>query len=198
MESFLSQDLTQVDSSRVHDTRINRIWKNTLPSDSATKSVSHDVVFQILDITDITRSKLSVLEELEQFENPEDGYVDRQNKTVKKKLTVITSVNLDNNLPPPTTYPSRSSVYKIILQDSSGNMVYAIEKEPLSFLNSGNSFLVPVSLGSKVIVKKNSVLQRGVLMLANRDLEFLGGKIDLWNQGYVARTVALIKRQLGK
>lgn len=139
-----------------------------------------DTLFQILEISDTTKSYLQELEVLKELQDEQNINTD---KLQKSKAKIVK---------PQDTKQDVKSLYKLLLQDTHRNLCYGIEFEKLNFLN--NDKVLPIPLGSKIIIKKGTTILRGCLLISNSNCIFLGGSILELNQNYAQRRISTLEK----
>lgn len=167
--------------------------KYVLESASVTKE---PVLFHILHIINISKSRLSQRDDWLEYSDPNSASVDRLNKLKK----MVREVNIDDDGP----IVSAFDVYKLLLQDSHKNVCYAFEKEPLRFLRDQRQSTgtpLPIRLGGKLLVKKDTPVWNGVLFLENRQCTYLGVDANdplnaQLNTGLVEKYIAILDQEL--
>ncbi|KTW30182.1 hypothetical protein T552_00661 [Pneumocystis carinii B80] len=118
---------------------------------------------QIIHVQDIGISIFNQLEYLEQFDD--SGNIKSYN-IIRNNLS---DVDDDDDIPDINNSPPKKFC-KLILEDSSGLCVWAIEHKPIKEIH------VAINLGAKILLK-NILVLRGVLILNPSNLTFLGGEI---------------------
>lgn len=104
-----------------------------------------------------------------------------------KKYEVITQVDMeddgnvaDNNCAKENNSNNNSSaaknkaVFKLTLQSKSGDVFFAINSTPISWSSC--------MLGSKIVILPGTVFNRGVFILKDSQVIFLGGINRVWNE----------------
>lgn len=140
--------------------------ETTLPSNTT---------FFIIHVDDITKSKIAKLEQWKQYKDPNEVGVDRLSKN-----RIIREINDDeensssntNNNESKTTGPS---VYKLTLKDQFENYCFAYEyNDQLPFLRTGSTAPIPIKLGGRLIVNKDTKVSNGVILLDRKSCRYLG------------------------
>lgn len=159
--------------------------------------LDHDIIFQIVDIKDIHKSDMAYIDELNGLVDINRSLVDKQRIThLPKNKQIINRVNIDTQDEEDTFSPSFSGkrMFKITLQDSFGNLCYAVEIEDLNFLRT-NGDLYPISLGAKIIIKKSTKICLNTIMMKNENVEFLKGSIEILNVKLFERMLDFYKNK---
>ncbi|EMR10884.1 hypothetical protein PNEG_01030 [Pneumocystis murina B123] len=124
---------------------------------------------QIIHVQDIGISIFNQLEYLEQFD--ESGTIKSYNVIWNNLSDIDDDEILD------TDKPASKKFCKLLLEDSSGLCVWAIEHKPIKHIHIG------INLGTKILLK-NILVLRGVLILNPSNITFLGGQIFELNKNY--------------
>ncbi|KAK3942003.1 putative mediated genome instability protein rmi1 protein [Diplogelasinospora grovesii] len=189
-------------------TRTSRVTVST-PAAAAAAEVketrlSRDVIVQVLDIENLSRSRWEQVEELEAIERGEQT----RGREVIRLPTSSTSDETGLPTPPNstaatqapntttnTTQPSdpavatgRNATHKLILQDSKGTKLYAIELKRVERIAIGK-----VHIGEKILLKSGTTVARGVVLLEPEKTVVLGGKVDVWHRTWVEGRLARLK-----
>lgn len=156
--------------------------------------VDRDLLFQVLMVENTSKSKLSQVDELNTKLDPKSQKVDRL-KTGKDKV-VINQVNVDSEEAPTDvdnqanrSMAQSKAVFKLMLQDRSGSLFYAINSTPLPWLNA-------CMLGSKILIKQGTLFNRGVFILQESHVMFLGGINRAWNENREAKLCEYLEVKL--
>ncbi|EJS41296.1 nce4p [Saccharomyces arboricola H-6] len=153
--------------------------------------VDRELLFQILMVENITKSKLTQIDDIKTKLDPKKQKVDRLRSGLQvsdaKKYEVITQVNMEddsntNNNNYNTNYNNNNdgntardkSVFKLTLQSKSGDVFFAINCTPIPWSSC--------MLGSKIVVLPGTMFNRGVFMLKDSQVIFLGGINRVWNE----------------
>ncbi|SCU85183.1 LADA_0D06128g1_1 [Lachancea dasiensis] len=208
--AILTADITQISASQMgvsglgagnermrlmYEALANPVWSPANVAEQKLATVQKPLLFQVCMVENVGRSKLSQLEDLSHRMDPKTQRTDRLS-TSKKGLAsedgsgnaktmsnrqLITSVDVDTDSP---TYlvpqTGEKSIYKLTLQDKSGAMYFAINLSPMNFLKNDGSSCI---LGSKIVVLPGTIFNRGMFMLRDSSLKFMGGMIQSWNRG---------------
>lgn len=202
-EGFLSSDIVQVDpaviEASVHgfnsdifrEAYLSPSWSNVKVEDQCCIIVDRKLLFQICMIEDISRSKLSQVDEFEARLNPRKQMVDRIGSTKRKLISAI-DVYSDESTVPSNEYGSTNNgniIYKLTLQDKSGNMFFAINTEPIPALRTS-------MLGAKLVILPGAVFHRGVFMFTNSTHRTLFGLIPSWNVDKDLKILSYLEQKL--
>ncbi|KAK6458565.1 uncharacterized protein RJT20DRAFT_131731 [Scheffersomyces xylosifermentans] len=129
------------------------------------------ILFHIIHIANISKSRLNQKDDWLEYNDPNNVSADRLNKSNK----IVREIKMgDDSTPVASVY----DVYKLLLRDSHNNYCYGYEVEPLGFLRNSSSQStgtpLPIRLGGRLIVKSGCLIQQGVLLLRNRQCNYLG------------------------
>ncbi|CAI4806844.1 BPK_HP2_G0053160.mRNA.1.CDS.1 [Saccharomyces cerevisiae] len=153
--------------------------------------VDRELLFQVLMVENITKSKLTQIDDIKTKLDPKKQKVDRLRSGAQgngaKKYEVITQVDMeddgnvaDNNCAKENNSNNNSSaaknkaVFKLTLQSKSGDVFFAINSTPISWSSC--------MLGSKIVILPGTVFNRGVFILKDSQVIFLGGINRVWNE----------------
>ncbi|KOG96282.1 Rmi1p [Saccharomyces eubayanus] len=208
--SILSQDITDDISapanSAVLGSREQLIFKayqnepwlagiaQNLILDEKLVVVDRELLFQVLMVENISKSKLTQIDDIKTKLDPKKQKVDRLRSGAQvhdaKKYEVITQVDMEdegnlndndganyknnnNNNNNDNTAKSKS-VFKLTLQSKSGDIFFAVNSTPIPW----NSCM----LGSKIVILPGTVFNRGVFVMKDSQVIFLGGINRVWNE----------------
>ncbi|SCV03295.1 LAME_0H09274g1_1 [Lachancea meyersii CBS 8951] len=192
----VAANTTQNERTRLmNDALANAVWSAHNTGDQRLVTVNQPLLFQICMVENIGRSKASQLDTLRSRIDPRTQRVDRvgasKTPTDRRLVTSVdveTDVSTDSNLQGPD-----KSVFKLTLQDRSGAMYFAINVSPLNFLKNDGSSCV---LGSKLVILPGAVFSRGMFLLRDSCVMFMGGMIQSWNRGRDHKMCAYLEAQL--
>lgn len=99
------------------------------------------------------------------------------------------------------------SIFKLLLQDNNKDLIYAIEIENLKFLRLNNELnetfeilnynqIWKIKLGSKLLIKKSTILINNVILLNNFNCFFLNGEIKEFNNNLLNKELVNLKKNL--
>lgn len=198
--SLIDQDLSRLTAPQVRslytDAKlVPSASQNTLADVVQGSATTKPILVQLVDIENVTKSRLSRLDEILGVINPNDLRTDKLgNKGARRKI--IRDVDVDDHEDSPSTAPNYGSgYYKLTLMDYKGGMVFGAELSKLSFLSSSSSLLLPIPLGSKIIVKPGTPVVRGMLLLKNELTVLVGGSFGE-PKGLEAVMIRKLKAQL--
>ncbi|CAI1766716.1 hypothetical protein SEUBUCD646_0P02550 [Saccharomyces eubayanus] len=156
--------------------------------------VDRELLFQVLMVENISKSKLTQIDDIKTKLDPKKQKVDRLRSGAQvhdaKKYEVITQVDMEdegnlndndganyknnnNNNNNDNTAKSKS-VFKLTLQSKSGDIFFAVNSTPIPW----NSCM----LGSKIVILPGTVFNRGVFVMKDSQVIFLGGINRVWNE----------------
>lgn len=163
--------------------------------------LNDDVCFNIVHITNISKSCLNQLDDWKEFDDPNSIAVDRLANSNNKTGKVIREINMEDSVSTVAT----SDKFKLVLCDPHNNYCFGYELDhPLPFLRNGASreSPLPVKLGGRLVVKKGTMIQNGVLLLTPKNCTYLGlnaldsDLIQKLNNGIVKKNIELLENQL--
>lgn len=126
-----------------------------------------NTTFFIIHVDDITKSKITKLEEWKLYKDPNEVGVDRLSKN-----RIIREIKDDDDPEPKINTPS---VYKLTLKDKFDNYCFAYEyNDQLPFLRTGSAAPIPIKLGGRIIINKDTKINNGVLLLNRTCCKYLG------------------------
>lgn len=169
----------------------NPAWPNHQTVDQSMAKVSNALLFQIVMVENISKSKLSQLDDIKAKIDPKSQKADRlntsKNGTRGQQSTgnnrFIAVMDMESDRPADANNSSNSfekTVFKLTLQDKAGSLFYAINLSPLYFLKNDGSACM---LGSKIILLPGAIFNRGVFLLTESTVLFMGGMVKQWNDG---------------
>lgn len=154
--------------------------------------LERDVVVQVLDVEDISRGRWEAVEELERIERGEG----RRGREVVRLNTAAEDNNPDGEgqtqpataaaaqagaAAPPGAASTRNSTHKLLVQDCAGQKLDALELRRVERLGVGTTLI-----GEKILLRKGTVVARGVVLLEPAQCVLLGGKVEAWHREWVA------------
>ncbi|KAK5129488.1 hypothetical protein LTR08_003211 [Meristemomyces frigidus] len=153
---------------------------NTTDPQVKETSLRGPITVQVLDVEDIGRSRWSQFESLEAHERGE---------TTKGREVI--RVVPEANGPDATQAETKSSgPHKLLLQDANGSKVYAMELTPVRGVG------LQMAIGAKLVLR-DCVVARGVLLLEDRGVEVLGGKVEVWDRKWREGRKGALKEKAG-
>ncbi len=142
------------------------------------RRLSADVPVQLLSVEDIGSSKWGQIEAIERVERGEEV----------RGREIVRTVDMDNADSragvagaASTTIASSRGPHKYVLQDAKGTKVVAWEMEKIAKMSLADKECV---IGMKVVLKKGSVVRRGLVMLEKGQVHVLGGKVEAWDEAW--------------
>lgn len=206
MPNFLQEDiytkrstLTFLDSQALYKQYLIP-FRNCLAEPTSNDKLHEHTLFQIVDVRDINKPILSIIEHLKVLIDINETYQDRQRtgKPKDKPRSAINNVDLDEEHPIANNNISvpGSCIYRLTLQDGFGNLCYAYEAEPLTFLKQHDDPF-SIKLGSKLVIYANAKIIFNTLHLKNCDVKFLGGCIDKLDYKVYERKLKELKEEIG-
>ncbi|KAK4203524.1 hypothetical protein QBC40DRAFT_316177 [Triangularia verruculosa] len=165
-------------------------------------SLSHDVVVQVLDITNISKSKWEQVEELEAKARGEE----KRGREVIRLPTAAAANDEDTNVMDQgmdqgalvqqqqnRERGEAKATHKVLVQDGTGQKVFALELFRLEKLGIGKT-----NIGEKWLLKKGMGVSRGVVMLEPERCVFLGGKVEVWNKAWSEGRLERLRKEAGE
>ena len=179
--------------------------------------LGREVVVQVVDIEDVSRPRWEQVEELEAEAR---GEYTKGREVVRLPLTppgteeddVDTGVAEDDEFEsqgPPSRgavatngttgtaqqksqKSDKNSTHKLVLQDCSGQKVYALELKRVPQLGVGRT-----PIGEKILLKATTLVARGVVLLEPANVVILGGKVDAWHRAWCETRVRRLREAVG-
>lgn len=140
-----------------------------------------DLLFQVMMVENISKSKLSQVDDMKSSLDPRKQRVDRLKTSANvpnKPYKVINEVNIeddqDANSDMANNYAAQKIVYKLTIQGRSGKIFFAANLKPVQWVSS--------ALGAKIVIRRGTLFNRGMFILKESDVMFLGGMIRSWNE----------------
>lgn len=158
--------------------------------------VDRDLLFQIIMIEDISKSKQSQFDELSTRIDPKNQRVDTlRNSKGPKKFDVITQVDLDNDTDPSMNntlgaVTTKKTVYKLTLQTRNSDIFSAITTFPFDIKGC--------YWGSKIIIRKGTIFNRGVFYLKEANIMKCFGRIQSWMENQELKMHSYLEEKLKK
>ncbi|ROW15751.1 hypothetical protein VPNG_02049 [Cytospora leucostoma] len=156
--------------------------------------LARDVYAQVVDLEDLSRSRWEQVEELEAVER---GERTRGREVIR--LPVNSSGNGDDGDGngavgggQQQSASSRNATHRLVLQDCKGQKAFALELTRIPRISIGT-----LNIGEKVLLRKGTVVARGMIMLEPSTCVFLGGKVEPWQKAWVEGRLARLKEAVG-
>lgn len=161
--------------------------------------VDRNLLFQIVMIEDISKSKQSQFDELSIRIDPKNQRVDTlRNSKGPKKFNIVTQVDLDNDIEPVLnnnngngtlgTATSKKTVYKLMIQTKNSDIFSAITTFPFDIKGC--------YWGSKIIIKKGTIFNRGVFYLKEENIVKCFGRIQSWMENQELKMHSYLEEKL--
>ncbi|KAK1757273.1 putative mediated genome instability protein rmi1 protein [Echria macrotheca] len=160
-----------------------------------TSSLENDIILQVLDIENLSRPRWEQAEELEAIER---GEMTRGRQVIRIPLPGDQDDDSDSDSPPAPQNPNpeqqagKNTTHRLVLQDCAGAKVFAIELKRIDRFGIGKT-----NIGEKVLVRKETRIARGVLLLEPERCLPLGGKVEVWHRAWVQGRLARLKEAVG-
>lgn len=175
----------------------------SLPSAIANPTVKEvylatDVHVQVLDIEDLSRSRWNQVEELEALERGEQT----RGREVIRLPVPTNDDEHNNNLDSPRSAAAaasecagmpKSAAHRLVLQDCRGQKVYALELIRMPEIAIGT-----LHIGAKVLLRRDTIVARGSILLEPKTCLILGGKVEAWQKAWVDCHIARLKDCLAR
>lgn len=162
-----------------------------------------DMVVQVLEIIDTSTSKYSQIEAIERVERGEEI----RGREVIRNVSTNDDGTDDDGGPRQNAYgrPSGNNTlanragkkgttgpHKLLLQDIAGTRIWGFELsriEKITIINTnpnstegaGQSQVEGTQIGCKLLLKKGTIVRRGMVMLSPSNVNVMGGKIEAWD-----------------
>lgn len=175
LASNLTNSLSQSNPNSTFSANIN---------DANTKELrlSGDVPVQLLSVEDIGSSKWSQIEAIERVERGEEV----------RGREIVRTVDVDSSDARggaagavSTMAKANRGPHKYVLQDAKGTKVMAWEMEKIEQMALGDKECV---IGMKLVLKKGSLVRRGMIMLERAQVNVLGGRVEAWDEAWKGET----------
>ncbi|KAK3376693.1 hypothetical protein B0T24DRAFT_226327 [Lasiosphaeria ovina] len=160
-----------------------------------------DVVVQVLDVENVTRSRWEQVEELEAIKRGEqtkgremirlpvgDGDDELGDDAATQRL----STQGDAAAAVAATATPKNATHKLVLQDSEGRKVYALELQRIERIAVGK-----LNIGEKILLKTGTTVARGVILLEPAHCLMLGGKVEAWHRTWLDGRLAGLREGVG-
>ncbi|KAK2064409.1 RecQ mediated genome instability protein Rmi1 [Colletotrichum caudatum] len=162
--------------------------------------LQNDVPCQVLDVENLSLSRWEQVEELEAVARGEQM---TGRRVVRLAATVEAEYdNVDEGSAPGAAgrggtatqqqQQRRNATHRLVLQDYKGKKVYAMELRRIERIGIGST-----SIGEKVMLKKGTIIARGMVLLEPDKCVLLGGRIDAWQKAWVEGRMARLKEAVG-
>lgn len=172
-----------------------------------------DIHVQVVDIENLSLSRWEQVEELEAIERGEktrgrevirvtaeddnreqdttlSGQAATQTATQQQQRAATNqSQSASSNIPPTA---GRNTTHRLVLQDSQGKRVFAIELKRIDRVGVGKT-----CMGEKMLLRAGTTVARGTLLLTPESCVLLGGKIDAWHDTWMEGRLARLKEAVG-
>jgi RecQ-mediated genome instability protein 1 len=169
----------------------------TLPPDISDVNVKErklagNVAVQVLDVEDVGASKWSQVEAIERVERGEEV----RGREVIRALPAEAGEGGPGEENPGVAAASSAGKaaggrHRYVLQDAKGTKVVAFENVRVPQLGLGDE---GVSIGMKVVLKSDTLVRRGTVMLGPENVVVLGGKVEAWDKAWKEGRKERLKR----
>lgn len=144
----------------------------------------------VVHIGSVSESREKQLEEWRYQENPNTAYFERMEHLLRP---VVYGVEMD--VEAGAGHRAGHSTYKLVLEHA-GEYFYALEVEEMPFLHQRSSTPLPVPLGGTLVLRPDTVVCDGVVLLQRATCEYLGGSRADLNADVAQKCIALLQAQL--
>ncbi|KAJ9149172.1 hypothetical protein NKR19_g5771 [Coniochaeta hoffmannii] len=215
---LLATDLTTPNLLDPSYTSSHSIPPEITRPDVRSTTLPRDVVLQVLDIENISKSRWGQVEELEALARGE-GSKGREivrlpvggeegDEGGERGVTQATQGQTQGaqtqgrqgagrgatgaaTTTTTTTTPAGSGArdtHKLVLQDCKGVKVSALELGKVEKIAIGK-----LNIGEKILIRKEAVVSRGVIMLEPATCMVLGGRVEAWHKAWIDGRLARLK-----
>jgi len=161
-----------------------------------------DIILQVVDIENISRSRWEQVEELEAIARGEQT---RGREVIRLPLAGeegdsddddddgnagVRGRGVGGDLEAEVT--RKPATHKLVLQDCKGQRVCAMELSKVQRVGVGTT-----NIGEKMIVRKNTRIARGLLLLEADKCTLLGGRVEDWHKQWVEERLERLKVAVG-
>lgn len=200
---LLACDLTSSSSSS--SSILDAAAVASLPADIGSarveeRTLPRDVHVQVVDVENLSLSRWEQVEELEA--------VARGERTRGREVVRVTADDDDGEnairaagtqsrgggatQQPAAAGAARNAVHRLVLQDSKGRTVYAVEMKRMDRIGVGKT-----NIGEKMLLRAGTVVARGSVLLTPDKTVFLGGKVEAWHEAWMNGRLARLKAAVG-
>src|SRR5436305_3024188 len=169
-----------------------------LPTDISDSNIKErklagNVPLQVLDVEDIGTSKWSQVEAIERVERGEEV----RGREIIRTLPAEGEENRGGADAAAAAAASSAAGkaaggrHRYVLQDARGTKVVAVENVRIPQLGLGEE---GVSIGIKVVLKADTLVRRGTVMLGPENVVVLGGKVEAWDKAWKEGRKERLKR----
>ncbi|KAK6085211.1 RecQ mediated genome instability protein Rmi1 [Seiridium cupressi] len=195
---------TDITNAGVLDVSASAFPPNITNQEVKETRLSRDVLVQVLDIDNLTKSKWEQVEELEAIARgeqtrgrevirlPAAGEEDEEGSVSSASTQAIaTGPNLRGGPPGSGTTP-KNSTHRLVLQDWKGQRVYGLELKRIDKIGVGT-----LNIGEKILLKKGTVVARGMVLLEPTMCTIVGGKVEAWQKAWVDGRLTRLREAAG-
>lgn len=155
--------------------------------------LASDVYVQVVDIENLSRSRWEQIDELEAIERGEQT---RGREVIRLPVNNEGGEELAGTRPPEAsarphaepTPSAKNATHRLVLQDSKGQNVYGLELVRMPEIT-----ISTLNVGAKILLKKGTVVARGIILLEPKSVQVLGGKIEAWHKAWLDGRLARLK-----
>ncbi|PSR79862.1 hypothetical protein BD289DRAFT_462803 [Coniella lustricola] len=177
-----------------------KVFSQCLPEDITSvstkeKRLDTNVHVQVIDVENMAKSRW---EQVEHFEAIARGEQTRGREVIRLPTTASNEDEPDNTSAgsiTATAYATRAqsnATHRLTLQDSRGQKVYGLELVRMPQIAIGS-----LNIGSKILLKRGTVVARGIVLLEPATCQILGGKIETLQKAWLASRLVYLKGAAG-
>lgn len=161
----------------------------------------HDIILQVVDIENISRSRWEQVEELEAIARGEQT---RGREVIRLPMGGEGGDSDDDDDGNAGARGGglggendgeasrKPATHKLVLQDCRGQRVCALESSKVQRVGVGTT-----NIGEKMILRKDTRIARGVLLLEADKCALLGGRVEEWHKQWVGERLERLKAAVG-
>ena len=165
-----------------------------------TARLGRDVVVQVLDVENLSRSRWEQVEELEAIERGEQT---RGREVIRLPAAGTDGVGDDDDgdddanarggpggiaAAAAAAAAARNATHKLVLQDCKGQKVCAVELKRVERIAVGQT-----QIGEKILLREDTKIARGVLLLEPANCHILGGRVEVWHKAWTEGRLARLR-----
>ncbi|KAF3025082.1 hypothetical protein E8E14_014535 [Neopestalotiopsis sp. 37M] len=201
---LMAADIT---GAGILDASAGNLPPNVTNQETKELRLPRDVLVQVLDIDNLTKSKWEQVEELEAIARgeqtrgreiirlPTAGEDEDEGGSVSSGATQVIPAGPNTRAggpPGPGGATPKNSTHRLVLQDCKGQKVYGLELKRIDRIGVGT-----LNIGEKILLKKDTIVARGTLLLEPGSCTILGGKVDAWQKAWLDGRLARLRETIG-
>lgn len=162
-----------------------------------------DVYVQVVDVENLSKSRWEQVEELEAVERGEltrgrevvrlpvasTNSNDDGDEQQQQQSTAIQGVGAAGSSS--SSSNAKNATHRLVVQDCKGQKVYALELTRIPKIGIGT-----LNIGEKILLKKGTIIARGMILLEPATCQILGGKVEAWHKAWVEGRLARLKESV--